>query len=183
MSSRVGFFGDGCCESLNMVDVFHCQFDRIRVIIVSTIQRAIDLTDAFDAVRIFKKTEINVADYLGIVIDQSFRDTTIFSHLSIVQKRQVGNWGFNLISVPESELGYVVSTLQDYMIDIRTDCWYAHFFSGNELVIVFQDKIFHCTTDRATWKDSIVYGISNGIPSEQLDFVPHTAEDAERFFA
>ena len=121
-------------------------------------------------------------EYWGIVIDHSLRDDQILGNLNVIAKRQVGAWGFVLISVGIDMFSPTVAVLQDNMIDIHDDCWYAHFFLGPELIIVFQDRVFAVTVDRSTWTEPIEYGIAHGIPMEQLDFHPRTVTDARAFF-
>ncbi len=101
--------------------------------------------------------------------------------LSIVRcgaKRQVGTWEFVLVSVGSDMLAATLTMLQDNMMDINDDCWYAHFFLGPELIIVYQDRVFSVTVDRSTWTKPIEYGIA----LEQLDFHPRTVMDARSFF-
>lgn len=68
------------------------------------------------------------------------------------------------------------------MIKIKNDCWYAHFFCEQSLIVVFQDKAFKVTIDPNSWEEVIEYGLKHNIPIEQLDFKPRTREDAMRFF-
>ena len=101
----------------------------------------------------------------------------------MIAKRQVGTWEFVLVSVGSDMLAATLTMLQDNMIDIRDACWYAHFFLGSELIIVYQDRVVAVTVDRSTWTEPIEYGIAHGIPMEQLDFHPRTVMDARSFFS
>jgi hypothetical protein len=58
--------------------------------------------------------------------------------------------------------------------------YYAHFYRGRELIIVYRDRVFRVTTDPATWKAAIEHGRELGIAERQLDFSPHRVED-ERY--
>ena len=50
--------------------------------------------------------------------------------------------------------------------------WYMHFWKDRDIVAVFKDKIFEFKReDKSSWKDAVDYGLSLGIPIEQLDFV------------
>jgi hypothetical protein len=49
--------------------------------------------------------------------------------------------------------------------------FYAHFYSGNELIVVFREKTFHITSDKSTWTEAQAYGKSMGIIEKQLDFL------------
>jgi len=49
--------------------------------------------------------------------------------------------------------------------------WYAHFWKGRKLLVVFRGKKFALESrDKSTWKEAVEYGKSVGIPEEQLDF-------------
>lgn len=61
-----------------------------------------------------------------------------------------------------------VFSFQDNMIDVREDCWYAHFFRGGELFVVYQDCAFKVNTNLETWTEAVQYGLDNGISKEQL---------------
>ena len=58
--------------------------------------------------------------------------------------------------------------------------FYFHFYRGDELIIVFRNKIFRVTTNPSSWKDAIEYGKNLKIPIKQLDFIPYKVED-ERY--
>lgn len=68
------------------------------------------------------------------------------------------------------------------MIKIEGDCWYAHFFRGQSLIVVFQNKIFKVTINSNTWEEVVKYGLKYNVPIEQLDFKPRTKKDAIDFF-
>ncbi|WP_448060794.1 hypothetical protein [Cellulomonas hominis] len=68
------------------------------------------------------------------------------------------------------------------MVPVDDDCWYAHFFRDDRLVVVSSDRVFIVTTDDGSWSDVVEYGRRRGIPDEQLDFEPRTVAGArERF--
>jgi (2Fe-2S) ferredoxin len=121
-------------------------------------------------------------DFLGIVIDRSLKSEDFIYHLNVVATRQIGSWGLLLVSIPENELNAQIETLQHNMVEVEEDCWYAHFFRGNDLIVVYKDRAFRATLDPETWNEAIQYGLDNGIPIEQLDFKPRTRTDAASYF-
>jgi len=123
-----------------------------------------------------------MADYLGIVIKQSLSDLGLIEDLNVIATKTIGSWEFLLVAVAEEHFHNTVARLQNHMIPIDTDCWYNHFFRGDQLFVVFQNKTFQTTTNPETWSDVIRYGLEHGIPLEQLDFRPRTTEDACAFF-
>jgi len=123
-----------------------------------------------------------LGEYLGIIIEKSLKETDVIKEFQIVGTRRKGSWNFLLVSVSEEKLEQQIRLLQQHMIDIEEDCWYAHYFRKNELVVVYQDKVFRTSTSPETWQEVIQYGLDHGIPLEQLDFNPRTMEGAYGFF-
>jgi hypothetical protein len=49
--------------------------------------------------------------------------------------------------------------------------WFTHFWSGETLMVIFNDKRFEAKlNDRATWTAAIAHGHKHNIPPSQLDF-------------
>lgn len=49
--------------------------------------------------------------------------------------------------------------------------WYAHFWTGNQLVVVYHDARFDMTRDdSSTWQPAIDHGLGQGLLREWLDF-------------
>lgn len=47
-----------------------------------------------------------------------------------------------------------------------------HFWQDRDVIVVFRDKMFEVNfDDKETWKDAVAYGLSVGVPEEQLDFL------------
>ena len=52
--------------------------------------------------------------------------------------------------------------------------WYVHFWNPGEddVLVIFKDKTFWIKhSDKTTWNQATAYGLLQGIPEEQLDFV------------
>jgi len=94
----------------------------------------------------------------------------------------MGGWTFLFVSVPEHEVEAKLAKLQQHMIDVREDCWHAHFFKDETLIVVDQDRVFKTSIDPKDWQEAAGHGLRNGIPPGQLDFDPRTKEAAETFF-
>jgi hypothetical protein len=63
----------------------------------------------------------------------------------VVASRRGAHWTLLLVRIPVEELGREVAALRSNLD--RTDCWYAHFFREDELVVVFDDEVFRVSTD------------------------------------
>ena len=123
-----------------------------------------------------------MGNFLGIVVDQSLKNARAIDRMTVIAKKQIGSWGLLLVSIPEDELSKEIAMLQSDMINVKEDCWYAHFFQDDELIVVYQDRTFHATVNPETWTESIQHGLEHGIPMEQLDFTPRTRTEAMAYF-
>jgi hypothetical protein len=120
--------------------------------------------------------------FYGIIVEQSLKDVSIVQEFVILGDKQVGSWRLLLVSVPEAEINQKMKKLQNHMIGITEDCWYAHFFKDETLYVVYQDNIFQTTVFPQDWDEEIQHGMTHGIPIEQLDFRPRTIDDAIALF-
>lgn len=112
-------------------------------------------------------------DYKGTIIKESLVDESILSTLEVVreyteedQDDTEDKWHFYTVLVSKND----ISTIQPYLK--REGGWYIHFWKGNNVIVIFRDKTFEIDSiDKSTWKDAIDYGLSVGVPIEQLDFL------------
>jgi hypothetical protein len=119
-------------------------------------------------------------NYLGIVVEQSLRDPQVREELQVVAVKHGANWSFWLDSAGADELDQHIKVIQTNMVS--AEHWYAHYFRGDELVVVFRDAVFRLRTDPATWEPAVTYGLAAGIPRNELDFGYVTKAQAEDFF-
>ena len=124
-----------------------------------------------------------MGDYLGVVVDRSLKNENFINYLHVVAMRRSGSWRLWLVSVVALEVEAQIQALQRNMVLLKEDCWYAHFFRDNDLIVVYQDHTFRITPEPETWVDAVQYGMDNGIPRGQLDFQPRTRADAAVYFA
>jgi hypothetical protein len=119
--------------------------------------------------------------YLGLIIEQSLRDPSFLEGVEIVRRHRDpnGTWVFLLVRVPRFGAEAAFQRLQ---ASLDPAPWYAHFFAGDDLVVIYRDAIFSMTTDPATWAAAIAHGVGLGIPEAQLDFWPRTVAQAEERF-
>jgi hypothetical protein len=114
-------------------------------------------------------------EYHGIMIKDGLKDPSIAEGLNILGKKQGKKLTLLRISVEEDRINETVKLIQ--MNLISQPSYYSHFYRGEELIVVFPEKIFHATTNRETWQKIIEYGRSLGIPKKELDFKPCRIED------
>jgi hypothetical protein len=119
-----------------------------------------------------------VEDYLGVVVRESLRDPVRTP--PVVASRRGTEWTLLLVRVPAEDLDHEVEALRSNLD--RADCWYAHFFRRDELVVVFDDQVFRVSTDPSTWDAAVRHGRDRGVPEDELDFSPRTISGAEEEF-
>jgi hypothetical protein len=118
----------------------------------------------------------------GVVIAQSCAGRGVPPELPARARRRVGTWDMLLVEVADEALPAAVAALRAHMVPADQECWYAHLFRGEEMVVVYQDRDLRTGTDPAAWGDVLAHGRGQGIPEEQLDFEPRTVAGArERF--
>jgi hypothetical protein len=121
-------------------------------------------------------------NYHGIILNISQRDKSIFDEIELLGKKNVflGMVVLNKVKVASEHLERLIPKLQSNMAKhffYLIHEFYCHFYRGNELIIVFRNKVFRVTTDQSSWKEAIEYGENLGIPLKQLDFIPYRVED------
>jgi len=128
-----------------------------------------------DGISVDDVLEIVVEEYHGIIVDVSQKDKIIFRKLNILGKKKVDDWVMYKVEVSFNDLDKVIGELQDNLVD----GFYFHFYKGDELIVVFKEKLFKVNIGKSNWSEVIEYGMSLGIPKEQLDFYPCRADDEE----
>lgn len=102
--------------------------------------------------------------YKGKVILESLEDKNLVNKMQILDTEVTGAWTIHTILISKSD----IENLASY---IKQGPWYAYFWHGNEVLAVFRDKIFKFLhNQQGSWRETIGYGISIGIPRKQLDF-------------
>ena len=113
--------------------------------------------------------------YHGILLDTEFEDRNFIYRFKILgsKKSERNPWMMYKVEAANDDIEKIMKEVQVKLIDGS----YAHFYSDNEIIVVFKKKIFRLTADKSTWKPFIDYGKSIGIPAEQLDMKSCRFED------
>jgi len=121
-------------------------------------------------------------EYHGHIVGLSQKDRRIFQTLKVIGRRRA-LWGIVTVfkvGVPEDQIESVIGRLQENMsksLLFLPQEYYAHFYRGTELIVVFRNRVFRVNTDRGTWQEAVAYGKALGIAERQLDFAPCRVED------
>ncbi len=108
--------------------------------------------------------------YVGTIVEESLLDNRILNKLKIKSVRissaenPLNRWHLYSVEVDDKDIDLISKNL-------KSTKWYAHFWKGNKVIAVFKDKTFNFDYNKKeTWKQAVEYGLSIGIPKEQLDF-------------
>jgi hypothetical protein len=108
-------------------------------------------------------------DYKGIIVEESLKDNRILNDLKIIkvkiskEENPSDRWHLYTVNVSEEEI--------NKLSEIIKDKWYMHFWKGREVIAIFKGRKFKFNYDnKSAWNDAVNYGLSLGIPKEQLDF-------------
>jgi len=101
----------------------------------------------------------------GVIIKQGLKNPLVIDGFKIVEHvfDRDPDWDMYTVEATRDQI--------DRLSNQLLDKWYAHFWDGREVVVVFKDHIFELNyDDKASWKPAVNYGLSVGIPIQQLDF-------------
>ncbi len=105
--------------------------------------------------------------YTGIIVSESLQSQDMLSEFTVLSVKETveNKWHLYTVRGTKEAIIHVSFAL------INTS-WYTHFWNDTEVIIVFNDKVF--IFNKLEFEDkkqeAVEYGISLGIPIEQLDF-------------
>jgi hypothetical protein len=119
--------------------------------------------------------EGTIADFKGVVIAEGLDNPTIINRFAVYKATitedglpidydgHFGRWHIYYVKYSKKE----INELQPHM---QTG-WYAHFWQGNKIIVVYNDKQFEIKkNDRSTWREAIEHGRAQGIPENEFGF-------------
>ncbi len=109
-------------------------------------------------------------DYKGVIIEESLIDNRQLNNLEIIsleitpEENPAERWHIFKVHASKDDIDKLSKNINDKK-------WYIHFWKGKDVVLLFKDRIFEFTWDNEDAKREVIkYGLSLGIPEEQLDF-------------
>ena len=116
-----------------------------------------------------------MADFKGVIIAEGLFDPTVIDKFAVYKATitedampidydgHFGRWHIYYVMCSKKE----IDELQPQILK----GWYAHFWEGNKIIVVYNDRQFEILNDdRSGWKDAIEHGKEQGIPENELDF-------------
>ncbi len=84
----------------------------------------------------------------------------------------VKTWTLCTVEIPESRAEGIARKVRRSLTSKHN--WYADFKNGRKHYIIFKHRIFRINRNSAEeYRKATEYGISIGIPAQQVDFSPH----------
>ncbi len=121
-------------------------------------------------------------NYRGVIIEESLTDLDIFKDVEIIETNVVPvsarhgtpwirEWTKRTVEVPEADIGAFTERLSKAIDAAHAGSWYADLKNDEYHYIVFSDKVFQVPVGHPEeYAEVVAYGLSLGIPREQLDF-------------
>jgi hypothetical protein len=108
--------------------------------------------------------------YRGAIIKESLQDAKILDNIEVIDikvtddENPADQWSIYTVLIKKEEIDQLIGQIKVG--------WYMHFWQDRSVIVVFKDKKFEFNfDDQDTWGPVVKYGLSQGIPKEQLDFV------------
>jgi len=117
------------------------------------------------------------AEYHGLLVEEGLTDLSVLKSVTLLGRKRGREWSLLRVGLKGRLLPTVIERLQASLRVESGVPFYAHFYRLNQLIVIFPDKVFRLTPEKATWTEVVAYGRSVGIPVEQLDFAPCKFED------
>ena len=115
-------------------------------------------------------------EYHGIIVDKSLKNKNLIKKFKVIGKRKTSNrWLLLKIAFPTKNLNEMIKLIQKNLVSQKN--YYAHFYAGNEVIVIFKRKVFYVTPNKKTWKPVIKYGLFLKIPRYQLNMKPVKFKD------
>lgn len=114
----------------------------------------------------------NTKKYKGIIVEESLDDKSILKDFVVLGSsvtddvNPLDRWHMYVVEVDEDRIEKLSKV-------IKPKGWYSHFWNEEgDISVIFRDKIFNFgKSDLIGRKEAVEYGMSVGIPVEQLDFL------------
>lgn len=110
-----------------------------------------------------------IKNYKGIIVEESLSDNRILNDLEIIkveiskEENPQDRWHLYTVKVSKEDIDKLAKNIK-----LK---WYMHFWKGRKVIAIFKNKKFEFDYDnKSEWIPVIDYGLSLGIPKEQLDF-------------
>lgn len=109
-------------------------------------------------------------DYSAVLVKEGLRRPEILRQFPLLAQQRTDKWTIVKVGLPEADLRRAVNLIQTSLIDEPT--YFAHVYRGEELIVVFPDRLFTTTRGSRGEREAVQYGLEKGVPREELGFQP-----------
>ncbi len=115
--------------------------------------------------------------YHAIVISNSLLKPEILDDYKVLANHSDGSWLIVKLELNNDNIDRFIKDIQGNLKENQG--WYTHLYNqdGSKLIIIFKNNVIHTNSKKDNWQEGIKYGVSIGIPIEQLDFRPNNFEN------
>jgi len=113
---------------------------------------------------------MNSEEYKGIIVEESLENNRIINDIKVVkveislEEDPSERWHIYTVEVSKEQIEKLSKNIKQK--------WYMHFWKNKNIIAIFKNKIFEFNfDDKSSWNPAVEYGLSVGIPKEQLDFL------------
>ncbi|MFH1132145.1 MAG: YciI family protein [Pseudomonadota bacterium] len=116
--------------------------------------------------------------YRAVLVREGLRRPELINQFPVLGSQRTPTWTLVKVGIPAADLNRAISRIQAALIE--EPAYYSYIYAQNDsskLIIIFPRRKFEVTGDIESWSEAIRYGISKGIPREELVFTPFPFED------
>lgn len=120
-------------------------------------------------------------NYKGIIIEESLKNPRLPEGVKVLSTKSeeviehhktpwLRKWTLNTVEVDENKAEEVAGIISE-SLETEHNAWYADYKNKKFHYVIFPNKVFKVTNDhKEEYQKVKVYGLSLGIPDDQLDF-------------
>lgn len=107
--------------------------------------------------------------YKGIIVKESLDNPSVLDALDVVE---IPDENENGDSWHTYRVNVTADDIEKISLALKPRSWYAHFWNDRELIVTYRDRTFAFERNNTKKRqEAIEYGLTVGIPKEQLDFL------------
>ena len=127
-------------------------------------------------------------DYKGVIIAESLKRTEVLKKIKIIETKVekviekhrtpwLEQWTLHNVEIPEEKADEIAQEISKSFDYSHGSAWYADFKNAQHHYIIYKNKIFKIDRSKpGEYQAATDYGISLGIPDDQVDFAPSIKE-------
>lgn len=109
-------------------------------------------------------------EYHGLLVKEGLRRPELLHQLPCLAIQRTDKWTVYKVGIPAIDLHRALDLIQSALLSEPT--YYAHIYGGEQMIIIYPDRVFRVTMEPSSWAEAIRYGVERGIPEEELVFRP-----------